>query len=143
MMDEIERIIQGEFCPYCNCETELVSGDKVYPQFLSTIPRPSFLDKNYYVCILNSNHYVGTYSDNVRSLGRVANAELRKLKNQGHKAFDPLWKSKRFFKSQKQAYQWLSVKMDLPIERTHFGMFTVEQCIKAIQYCHELSAKED
>ena len=69
------------------------------------------------------NHYVGTYGDNVTALGRLADAELRVLKSEGHAVFDPLWKERKIFKSRKRPYEWLSKEMNLPIELTHFGMF--------------------
>jgi hypothetical protein len=138
-MDEINfKILNGLICQYCECGTKLVAGDEVYANWMKETPRPKFLDKKYYVCIKNNDHYVGTYSDNITSLGRVADIELRKLKNEGHNTFDPLWKEKTHFKSQTKAYKWLSEKMNLPLEHTHFGMFTVEQCILAIEYCKNL-----
>jgi len=106
-------------------------------------PRPKFLDKKYYMCIVNFDHYVGTYSDNITSLGRVADKELRKLRNQGHTTFDPLWRNKTHFKNQKKAYNWLSEKMNIPLEFTHFGMFTIEQCLEAIQHCMNLTNEKD
>jgi hypothetical protein len=139
MMEEEEKIIKGEICPYCNCETELVSGDLIYPTRVKEQPRPKFLDKKFFVCKLNINHYVGTYADNITSYGRIADTELRKLKRQGHNTFDPLWKNKIHFKNQKDAYHWLSEKMNLPKDLTHFGMFTNEQCLNAIKYCNELT----
>lgn len=87
----------------------------------------------------NPDHYVGTYADNVTSLGRLADRELRALKHQGHNVFDPLWKSKTHFKTQKKAYRWLSEKMNLPQDYTYFGMFTPEQCKQAIKFCNELN----
>lgn len=138
MTEDLKKIIKGEICPYCNCETEIVTGDFIYPYRKNEKPRPKFLDKKYFVCKLNRNHYVGTYPDNVRSLGRLADSELRKLKNKGHNTFDPLWKNKTHFKNQSEAYEWLSKKMNLPLELTHFGMFTNEQCITAIKYCDQL-----
>lgn len=135
---EFEKIIKGEICPYCGCPTLLVKGDVVYPHKLTEIPRPSYLDKKYYLCIENTDHYVGTYADNVTSLGRLANHSLRILKSNGHRIFDPLWKEKIAFDSQAKAYDWLSDKMQLPLEYTHFGMFTEDQCEKAIQFCKEI-----
>ena len=132
---DFEKIIKGRLCPYCNCDTELVIGDLIYYQIINEQPRPKYLDKYYYRCIENKDHYVGTYSDNFTSLGRIANSELRKLKSKGHQVFDPLWKQKIKFNSQKQAYEWLSEKMNLPQELTHFGMFTNDECIKAINIC--------
>ena len=91
---EFEKIIKGEICPYCNCPTILVKGDVVYPHKLTEVPRPGYLNKKYYLCIINTDHYVGTYADNTTSLGRLANSSLRILKSNGHRAFDPLWKEK-------------------------------------------------
>ena len=143
-MDEIQKIIiKGQFCPYCNCETKLVSGEEVYSLLANESPRPKYLDKKYYMCILNSDHYVGTYNDNKTSLGRVADKELRKLKNLGHANFDPLWRNKTYFKNQKKAYRWLADQMSLPLEFTHFGMFTIDQCKEAIQHCINLIQLKD
>lgn len=136
---EFEQIIKGKVCPYCECSTQLVIGDIVYPHKLSEIPRPKYLDKKYYLCIKNKDHYVGTYADNITSLGRLANSSLRTLKSKGHSVFDPLWKEKIAFNSQADAYDWLSEKMKLPLQYTHFGMFTEEQCEKAIAFCKELT----
>jgi hypothetical protein len=135
---DFKNIINGKICPYCNCSTELVLGDLIYPHKVLLIPRPKYLDKWYYRCVENLDHYVGTYSDNKTSLGRLADNELRKWKNKGHNIFDPLWRDKKIFKSQKEAYKWLSKKMELSIEHTHFGMFTIEQCQQAINFCEQL-----
>lgn len=138
-MDDLNlNILNGRICPYCICETKLVAGDEVYPNWAKENPKPKFLDKKYYVCIKNSDHYVGTYANNITSLGRVADKELRKFKNKGHNIFDPLWKTKSHFKTQREAYKWLSGKMNLPLEHTHFGMFTIDQCLEAINHCQEI-----
>jgi hypothetical protein len=141
-MEEFMQIIKGQLCPYCNCNTQLVKGHDVYPDWKDKLPRPKFLDKFYYVCSQNHDHYVGTYSDNVTALGRLANPELRKLKNEGHNSFDPLWKEGKFFNSQKEAYKWLSEKMNIAPEFTHFGMFTIEQCQEAIEHCKKLTDRQ-
>ena len=138
MNEEFEKIIKGKICPYCNCKTKLVSGEIIYPEKINEVPRPKYLDKIFYQCINDANHYVGTYGDNLTSLGRLADTELRRWKNKGHNTFDPLWKEHKIFKSQKEAYIWLSEKMKLPLGFTHFGMFTIEQCKEAIEFCEEL-----
>ena len=120
------HVDDGDFVIITNAEKIHFTGNK-------------FLDKKYYVCANNKDHYVGTYKDNVTALGRLADAELRSFKSQGHDSFDPLWKERKIFKSRKKAYEWLSEEMSLPIEFTHFGMFSVAQCIKAIEKCKELS----
>jgi hypothetical protein len=136
---ELELILKGKLCPYCLCGTELVTGEVIYPERTEDDPRPYYLDKKFYICKMDRNHYVGTYADNVKSFGRLADTELRELKRQGHGIFDPLWKGKVHFKNSKEAYIWLSKKMKLPKKRTHFGMFTKEECRKAIEFCKELA----
>lgn len=133
-----DKIIRGEICPYCRCGTRLAPGDEVYPHRTRESPRPKFLDRMYYICLENPDHYVGTYADNLTALGRLADRELRTWKSMGHSAFDPLWRDKTRFQSQRQAYRWLSQAMNLPSEYTHFGMFTVEQCRQAVRLFQEL-----
>lgn len=128
--NNFDDIIKGRICPYCNCETILVSDKEIYG------PNSNF-GGMYYKCILNNDHYVGTYGDKKTSLGRLADKELRQWKMKGHNTFDPLWKTKKYFKNQRVAYYWLSRKMELPIEYTHFGMFTIDQCKQAIDLLNE------
>jgi len=134
----IQEILKGKRCPYCHCGTELVTGDVIYPARVDDDPRPYYLYKKYYRCTIDKSHYVGTYDDNVTSLGRLADPELRELKRQGHGIFDPLWKNKSHFKNSREAYKWLSKMMKMPKKRTHFGMFTIEECKRAIGFCQEL-----
>lgn len=138
MIDDYHKIVRGELCPYCNCETKLVLGESVFSNKINEKPRPIYLDKKFYQCINDANHYVGTKSNNLTSLGSLADTELRKLRKEGHKIFDSLWKEKKLFKSQKKAYAWLSEKMSLPFDFTHFGMFTNDQCQRAISLCNEI-----
>ena len=67
MPQDQKKIISGAICPYCHCETKLVEGDVIYPNLVNELPRPKFLDKYYYQCTQNRDHYVGTYADNITS----------------------------------------------------------------------------
>ena len=134
-MNEKEKILTGQVCPYCNCETFLVSGKEIYGQ-------NSAFEGMYYRCIENFDHYVGTYKDNITSLGRLADKELRGYKMDGHSVFDPMWKTgPKIFSNQQKAYRWLSKQMNIPLQETHFGMFTIEQCKEAISKCKEYKQK--
>ena len=131
-ISEFDKIIKGQLCPYCNCETELVSDKEIYG------PSATY-NKNFYRCIQNHDHYVGTYDDNKKSLGRLADKDLRPMKRNAHDALDPLWRDKPSrFKNRYQAYKWLSAQMSLDSKYTHIGMFTAEQCIDAIAHCSKL-----
>ena len=108
-------------CDYCGKPAELVSSKFIY-------------GKDYghkcYLCRC-CNAYVGCHKGTNIPLGRLANAELRYWKKAAHAEFDPLWKYGPF--KGKEAYAWLGARMNLPIEKTHIGMFDVEQCKKAIR----------
>ena len=124
-------VLSGKLCPYCNCETQKVTDKEIYGI-------QSNYNKSFIQCIQNSDHYVGTFS-NGKSLGRLANSELRKLKRDGHAVFDKLWQGEEAtFNSRDQAYQWLSKKMKLSKDLTHFAMFSDEQCIQSINIVNRM-----
>lgn len=111
-------------CDYCGCQAELVDSAEVYGTSYGDI----------YLC-RNCGAYVGTHKGTDRPLGRLANAELRYWKKAAHAAFDPIWQHGRFKGKRKRAYSWLAGEMNLPVEKTHIGMFDVDQCKKVIQIC--------
>ncbi len=85
--------------------------------------------------------YVGTHKNNPKkSLGRLANYELRMLKKEAHKYFDYLWqkglsRGRRKYEVRNSAYTWLSHSLDIPKKYCHIGMFDIETCKKVIQLC--------
>lgn len=86
------------------------------------------------------------------STSTPADAETRRWRHRCHKAFDPLWKRGSLFASfgrggienrRRNAYSWLASRMALPINKTHFGMFTLEQCRKALRIiCEKILASD-
>lgn len=118
-------------CPYCNNNANLVTGEEVYPH------RNDLYDKYFWLC-KNCNAYVGCHPGSTNPLGRLANAELRKFKSAVHRVFDPIWKSKK--KKRKEAYKWLSEKLNITFSECHIGMFDVDTCKKAIKVCNELQS---
>ncbi|MEY4572644.1 MAG: hypothetical protein RLZ10_1888 [Bacteroidota bacterium] len=124
-MNNLE-VLKGKICPYCNCETKLVTDKEIYG------PNSNF-NKKFIQCINNNDHYVGTRA-NGKSLGRLADSELRVLKRKAHALFDPLWEGQdAIFKSRDKAYIWLSRRMNLSNDRTHFAMFDKIQCERSIE----------
>lgn len=125
----IPDVFKGKICPYCKCETQLVDSIVIYGVSYGNI----------YICGV-CMAYVGTHSDGVTSLGRLANKELRELKKEAHKYFDGLWKKKISMgtpkgKARHMAYKWLSEIMGTPPELTHIGMFDDQQCRRVINEC--------
>lgn len=80
------------------------------------------------------NVWVGVHRGTRTPLGRLANAQLRQWKRAAHAAFDPLWRGRK--RTRRQAYRWLSQQMGLPKEKTHIGMFDIDQCRQCIEICN-------
>ena len=119
-------------CEYCGQEAVIVNGLKIYPH------RPDLANLMFYYC--NYKHapaYVGMHKGSMKPLGRLANAELRSFKSAAHRAFDPLWKVHKLFKSRGKAYNWLSTSLNIKGELTHIGMFDVDTCKKVISLCDD------
>lgn len=113
-------------CDYCGRLSELVDSSIVYRRSYGPIYfcRPCFA-------------WVGVHPGTTKPLGRLANATLREWKKKAHAAFDPLWKSGRM--SRKEAYSLLSDRLNIPIDKTHIGMFDELLCGRVIGICEELA----
>lgn len=114
--------MQKVVCPYCGRVAKYVDSSVIYyghSYGMAYLCRPC-------------NAYVGVHSGTDRPKGSLANAELLGWRKATHARFDPLWRDGPF-KKRNAAYRWLSEQMKLPIEQTHIGMFTVEQCKAALE----------
>lgn len=112
-------------CPYCHRDADLVTGCAIYPR------RRDLADKWFYRCVpcdARVGCHVGTKPP--KPLGRLANAELRGLKQQVHALFDPLWRSGTM--SRNGAYAWLSKSLGISAANCHVGMFDEDQCRAAL-----------
>lgn len=110
------------YCDYCGRRAEFVDSKVIYGKSYGMV----------YLC-RPCDAYVGVHKGSDVPLGRLANAELRYWKKAAHAAFDPLWQYGRFKRHRNAAYRWLSDQMQLPVEKTHIGMFDINQCKAAIQ----------
>lgn len=119
-------------CPYCGAKVELKSAYDIYHTNKSKDYGLVYVCSNYPIC----DSYVGCHKNSDRPLGRLANPRLRSLKSEAHKQFDKLWKKK--IMSRREAYKWLSVALDIPIEECHIGMFDVNMCKKVVYLCKNL-----
>lgn len=124
-MKKKKLVPEDVYCPYCSRKAEFVDSTVIYGRSYGMI----------YLC-RNCLAYVGVHKGTAKPLGRLANAKLRYWKNQAHKAFDPLWKYGRFKNCRNVAYAWLAEKMGLPVDKTHIGMFDVDDCKRVIAICN-------
>jgi|GEM_PF-4440116 len=71
-----------------------------------------------------------------------ADQETRTIRNECHCLFDPLWRDHKTGRGRRRrnAYLWLSKKMKIPVDDTHFGMFDFDQCRRALVFIREFIA---
>lgn len=125
-------------CPYCTRAAVLVDSAEVYQRSYGMI----------WLC-RPCQAWVGCHRNSRRCvpLGRLANAELRKLKVAAHTAFDVLWQIKmrrdRVTKNpaREAAYTWLAEQMQLDGKACHIGKFDEAQCRRVVDICRALGGK--
>jgi len=118
------------FCPYCEKEAKLVCGKILYPH------RPDLYHKFFWDC-RQCDAYVGCHENSAdhKPYGIMANPPLREAKQNAHATFDPVWKNGKM--KRKDAYKWLSKKLEIDYENCHIGMFNIEMCNKVISVCRQ------
>ena len=112
-------------CSYCKKAAELVTGKEIYPS------RLDLHDTKYWRC-RPCQAYVGTHKNSKAHapLGRMANGELRKAKQEVHRYFDPLWKQGNM--SRGDAYAWLAKQLDIRRRECHIGHFDLDRCKQVV-----------
>lgn len=113
------NIRRGKECPYCGQPTEYKDSACIYGKSYGMI----------YICE-PCDAYCGVHKGTNKSLGKVANYELREARKLAHKVFDRLWKEGSL--KRKEAYYLLQEKLDLRADLAHIGMMNLEQCQKVI-----------
>lgn len=66
-----------------------------------------------------------------------ADCETRAARSKAHDAFDPLWRGQGT-RIRNKLYKSLSIYLDIPIAKTHIGMFDKKLCEKVIEFVREL-----
>jgi len=129
MIEFDKEIVTARKCPYCGLKPDYVDSKVVYGKSYGMI----------YYC-KDCDAYVGVHhGTSKRSLGRLADRDLRHAKKRAHFYFDQLWKTateqgRGKGKSRKLAYAWLRDKIGTPKKFTHIGMFDIDLCNKVVEY---------
>lgn len=110
-------------CPYCGEATEIVNSERVYNRDFGDL----LICTRYPEC----DSYVGCHDNSGKPKGTIANRALRKLRQQCHAKFDPLWHPlPGEFRKQARVklYRWLSEGFAIPQESSHIAMLDDKQC---------------
>ena len=114
-------------CPYCGKKAVFMTSKEYYGKDYGT---------NLYMCY-PCDARIGTHQRTANPLGTMAKPELRKLRMEVHRLFDPMWKPKykgngKSQMTRSEAYRWLMDTMGIEKAKAHIGMFDEEQCRKLI-----------
>ena len=115
-------------CDYCDSSVVLSSNAEIYGK--------EYGSGKCYRCT-SCDAYVGVHKGTVIPYGRLADKELRDLKMECHKLFDPAWINNKW-NSRQQAYGKLATLLEVPIEKCHFGFFDRD----TLKYCLEIMSDE-
>lgn len=118
------------YCPYCGAQAEWLPDSAIYSRsYGGTV----------YVC-LPCKAWVGCHKGSSTPLGRLADAELRALKIEGHSLFDRIWRAAMTSRGMTQgyarlsAYRWLAEGLGITIDQCHFGKMDNATAHSAISF---------
>lgn len=118
-------------CPYCGLNAELVDAIVVYRKSYGML----------WIC-QPCQAWVGVHKNSKSSkpLGTLANAELRKLRSETHKAFDPFWEALVAGgcvrgKARHDTYRKLAAVMGIATKQCHVAQFNETLCQRVLEVC--------
>ena len=124
LMGKIDDYPIPKTCIYCNAPVIFTSNAEVY--------RGRTYGNGYCYKCTDCDAYVGVHTGTNIPKGRLANAELRTLKIQCHKLFDPVWKGSAKRISRGKAYERLAELLNIPNRECHFGWFDKKLLTKSL-----------
>jgi hypothetical protein len=113
-------------CPYCQTEAKLVNGKTLFGK--------DELKNSFFWRCRPCKATVGCHPGTKNPMGRLANAVLRKLRNQAHAMIDPKWKQDGA-KKRTRVYAWLAGQLGIPVKECHIGHFDEDMCRRVIEIC--------
>lgn len=108
-------------CPFCTKKAQWCENKEVY-------------GRNYgrsymiYLC-KDCDAYVGCHRNSRKPFGTMANAELRRWRNEAHAHIDPMWKSGKI--ERKALYRLLDKFFG---KEFHVGGSTIDECKKVLTF---------
>ena len=111
-------------CPYCKSPAILTDSKAALGKRYA---RPLYVCSDYPIC----DAYVGVHRGTDKPLGRLADPELRALKIEAHRFFDPLWIFGTM--TRRQAYKWLRETLNKDTAGGHIAELNAAECYQLIE----------
>lgn len=129
-------------CNICWWDVELLTAEQLYWEKYSHL-------KSYHYRCTKCSATVGCHWKTKNPFWILADKKTKFARHKCHELLDPLWKCEKDwdFKSwsrwrkRRYFYKMISRHLNIPIEDTHFGMFTIEQCREAYLFILKYKAK--
>ena len=118
------------YCPYCGGRTEFRSADGIYHD--NRDGTMLYVCRNYPRC----DTYVRVRPGTTDPIGTLANSRLRALRKEAHRYFNQLFE--KGVMTKREAYEWLSQMIGLPMSKTHIGLMGEYYCELVIQESKKL-----
>ena len=117
-------------CPYCGSPAIYRPAAMVHGN------NTRHKDTHLYVCSRwpDCDSYVSAHK-NMQPMGSLANKKLRHKRILAHQALEELRLNRHM--ETWAVYIWLQVKLELPPDKAHIGMFSEEMCDRLISICRE------
>ena len=123
----VHELVATPTCAACDStNTALVTGRAIYP-------RRKDLHHLYFWQCQDCAAYVGCYPNTQTPLGTPADAQLRRLRRQCHKALDALWLDSPTT-TRSDAYDMMRTHTGV----THIGSTTAEDCERVLAWLDSL-----
>src|SRR5690606_20047671 len=126
-------------CPYCSALALRMTGRELHPS------RPDLANMRFHVC-RNCDAWIGCVEGSWEPVAPLANAELRRAKQDAHAAVEPIWQAAVAAhnwapsKARSAAYAWLASEMGLGPKPPRIANFDLKQCEVAILICKHRNA---
>lgn len=137
----LPKVTSRPVCPYCNQPANLVYGSQVY----GNRSPPEIARLRIWSC-KGCRAHTRCHPNSLRPMGTLAREDLRKARQEAHKALDSLWTCRPRYKERKAArqetYLWLQQAMGLTESECHIGLFNIEQCRRVIELCEERKSND-
>lgn len=112
-------------CPKCGKDVQRVTGKVVYPN------HPALSGRRFLACLTCDMR--APCNRRGQPTASLADGPTRRLRQQAHAAFDPLWKSGKMTRS--GAYAWLRKAMGITEQQCHMAWMSAAQLTLVIAVC--------